>query len=158
MKNLVIDGDLAMVNFGAQIAEALSPCMIITLEGDLGAGKTTLSRGILQSLGHQGAVKSPTYTIVEPYDLDIGAVYHFDLYRITDPEELDYIGFPDYLSQGFLSLIEWPERAKGYLDNADVNISISHSDVGRYIKLVGDTQKGKVFIRSLDEIRNEQSS
>ena len=93
--SFIIEDEESMVVFGGKLAETLLVGAIITLNGDLGAGKTTLSRGMLNRLGHSGAVKSPTYTIVEPYQLDIGSVYHFDLYRVKDPQELDYIGFTD---------------------------------------------------------------
>ena len=123
--DLNIVGEEAMVAFGRSLSSRLPKPLIITLQGDLGAGKTTLSRGVLQGLGHKGAVKSPTYTLVEPYKLAFGVVYHFDLYRLVDAEELDYMGFADYLEDAALCLIEWPERGEGFLPTADVSISIT---------------------------------
>ena len=148
----IIEDEESMVAFGGKLAEALVPLLIITLNGDLGAGKTTLSRGILHGLGHHGAVKSPTYTIVEPYQLDIGSVYHFDLYRVNDPQELDYIGFSDYLDQGALSLIEWPERGEGYLAATDVSIEIEHLTHGRCVSVVALSDKGGNVLAGLREI------
>ena len=147
-----IDDEAAMIALGGDIAEAFTSKMTITLRGDLGAGKTTLSRGLLQNLGHQGAVKSPTYTLVEPYDLDVGTVYHFDLYRVIDPEELDYIGFADYLSQGSLCLIEWPERGNGYLSAADVSVDIEHHRIGREVTVMALTDIGTDFLSRLAKI------
>lgn len=147
-----IDDEAAMIALGGDIAEAFRSKMTITLRGDLGAGKTTLSRGLLQNLGHQGAVKSPTYTLVEPYDLDVGTVYHFDLYRVIDPEELDYIGFADYLSQGSLCLIEWPERGNGYLSAADVSVDIEHHRIGREVTVMALTDIGTDFLSRLAKI------
>ena len=147
-----IDDEAAMIALGGDIAEAFRSKMTITLRGDLGAGKTTLSRGLLQNLGHQGAVKSPTYTLVEPYDLDVGTVYHFDLYRVIDPEELDYIGFADYLSQGSLCLIEWPERGNGYLSAADVSVDIEHHRIGREVTVMALTDTGTDFLSRLAKI------
>ena len=149
-----IDDEAAMISLGGDIAEAFRPKMTITLRGDLGAGKSTLSRGLLQSLGHQGAVKSPTYTLVEPYDLDIGTVFHFDLYRVIDPEELDYIGFSDYLLQGSLSLIEWPERGDGYLSDVDVCVDIEHHRIGRDVTVTAQTLSGAEFLIRLAAIKN----
>jgi tRNA threonylcarbamoyladenosine biosynthesis protein TsaE len=147
-----IDDEAAMIALGGDIAGALLPQMIITLKGGLGAGKTTLSRGLLQSLGHKGAVKSPTYTLVEPYELEIGTVFHFDLYRVIDPEELDYIGFADYLSQGSLSLIEWPERGDGYLSEADLSVDIEQHRIGREVTVMARTSIGKDFLIRLAKI------
>ena len=149
-----IDDEAAMIALGGAIAGALLPQMIITLKGGLGAGKTTLSRVLLQSLGHKGAVKSPTYTLVEPYELEIGTVFHFDLYRVIDPEELDYIGFADYLSQGSLSLIEWPERGDGYLSDVDVCVDIEHHRIGRDVTVTAQTVTGAEFLIRLAAIKN----
>ena len=154
--SFIIEDEESMVEFGGKLAETLLVGAIITLNGDLGAGKTTLSRGMLQRLGHSGAVKSPTYTIVEPYQLDIGSVYHFDLYRVNDPQELDYIGFTDYLAEAFLSLIEWPERGHGYLGDTDMVIEIEHLTSGRRVSVSSQTDRGWAMLAGLRKITDCQ--
>ena len=110
MDSHYLSDEAATEAFGATLAQLLGNGGIVTLSGQLGAGKTTLIRGFLHALGHQGAVKSPTYTLVEPYELDGRPIMHFDLYRLGDPEELEYLGFRDYLDGSTLCLIEWPEK------------------------------------------------
>ena len=147
-----LDGEQAMVNYGHVIATAIAQAnapLLILLNGDLGAGKTTISRGILQSLGYCGAVKSPTYTLVEPYDLEIGKVFHFDLYRLIDPEELEHIGFSDYLSQANLCIIEWPENGGSYIPQADIKIDISQYESGRKLTLTSNTDVGVQCLNQL---------
>ena len=141
----------AMVQFGGSIASLIQEQLVITLQGDLGAGKTTLSRGVLQGLGHRGNVKSPTYTLVEPYELEVGAVYHFDLYRMVDPEELEYMGFADYLLDAALCLIEWPERGEGFIPLADISISIGEANNGRCVTLQGHSNVGRQLVEQLVE-------
>ncbi len=147
--------EAAMVEFGTRIAASLAALtatdnpIIMTMQGDLGAGKTTLSRGILQGLGYIGNVKSPTYTLVEPYQLDLGAVYHFDLYRMVDGEELEYMGFTDYLLDAFLCLIEWPERGEGFLPATDVGVSIGDPGAGRCVTLQAQSQIGQQLVHQL---------
>src|SRR5699024_10080354 len=114
------------VAFGERLGRALGGRGRLHLEGELGAGKTTLARGILRAYGHRGAVKSPTYTLVEPYALDGVRVYHFDLYRIADPEELEFIGGRDLLSDDSLSIIEWPARGEGWLPPPDIVVRLEH--------------------------------
>lgn len=118
---------------------------VVYLKGTLGAGKTTFCRGILRSYGYEGAVKSPTFTIVEPYDLQWGQVYHFDLYRIADPEELEYLGIDDYLEGGQLCLIEWPERGDGFLPLPDIVIELALRGKGRHIELTSCSERGNTI-------------
>lgn len=128
---LFIKGESEMMRFGSALSEICDGGEIIFLHGDLGVGKTTLVRGFIRQLGHEGAVKSPTYTLVEHYSYEGKTVYHFDLYRLGDGEELEYMGIRDYFHRNAICLIEWPERGRGYLPKADIDIKISYEHEGR---------------------------
>ena len=130
-----VTDEAAMLALGAQLARQFAQGGLITLHGDLGAGKTTLVRGILRELGHQGTVKSPTYTLVEPYHLHGLDVFHFDLYRLADPDELEYMGIRDYLRPDALCLVKWPEKAGGLLPQANLRVDIAHANNGRNVLL-----------------------
>ncbi len=132
---LFIADENEMMALGAKIADQFPNGGIILLHGDLGAGKTTLVRGLLRHLGHEGNVKSPTYTLVEPYQLNGRTIYHFDLYRLADPEELEYMGGRDYWQGDVLSLIEWPENAKGFLPPANLEVTIQYQGEGRLVDI-----------------------
>ena len=107
-----------------RICAQIGPSALVTLQGDLGAGKTTLVRGILRGLGFTGAVKSPTYTLLEPYGIDGLDLYHFDLYRLETAEELEFVGFEEILDGPGIKLFEWPQKGEGWLPNADVSVLI----------------------------------
>lgn len=137
-KQLFLPDEAATLALGTDIANQffqpgtpLSQGGIVLLNGDLGTGKTTFVRGVLNALGHRGVVKSPTYTLVEPYELDHKEIYHFDLYRLGDPEELEYVGGRDYFHENALCLIEWSEKASGFLPKEDVSIKLSYKNGGR---------------------------
>lgn len=134
--SLTIASEQEMMLLGGKIADTFPQGGLIFLNGDLGAGKTTLVRGLLRHLGFTGTVKSPTYTLVEPYDVDGREIYHFDLYRLGDPEELEYMGIRDYLSSSALCLIEWPKKAHGFLPKENLNVLIQHADEKRKITLI----------------------
>jgi tRNA threonylcarbamoyladenosine biosynthesis protein TsaE len=129
---------------GALLAEIASPGMVVFLRGDLGAGKTTLVRGFLRSLGFTGAVKSPTYTILEPYAVGGMHIAHLDLYRLTDAEELDYIGLRELLDGQSVLLIEWPDRGAGALPRAQIDLTLSHRGEGRCVELVVDRHHERI--------------
>jgi tRNA threonylcarbamoyladenosine biosynthesis protein TsaE len=116
--------------------------MVVFLRGELGAGKTTLARGVLRSLDYRGAVKSPTYTLVEPYEFDHCTLFHFDLYRLADPEELEYMGIRDYFGPSTIALVEWPERGAGFLPAPDLIVDISVCDSGRKLAFEACTPAG----------------
>lgn len=134
MKRFLAD-EQATLALGAELAQQFSEGGIILLHGDLGAGKTTLVRGILNAFGYKGAVKSPTYTLVEPYCLNGMNIYHFDLYRLADPEELEYVGGRDYFDTDALCLIEWPEKAQGFLPTEDASVTLSYIGNSREAKI-----------------------
>lgn len=115
---------------------------VIWLQGDLGAGKTTLVRGLLHALGHPGRVPSPTYTLVEPYELGAHSLRHLDLYRLADPEELAYLGIRDM--SGIL-LVEWPERGTHFLAAPDLSCHLSPADGGRNLEVEGTTPRGEAL-------------
>lgn len=132
-KQHVIENELEMLKFGRQISQGLNKGDVIYLHGDLGAGKTTLTKGILQGLGFTGSVKSPTYTLVETYPINGITLQHFDLYRLSDPEELEWIGIRDYFTNDTISLIEWPQKGGDFLPRPTKEIHIQYANSGRAI-------------------------
>ena len=152
---LLANGEDAMVDLGAQIAQALEGRGVVYLEGNLGMGKTTLSRGIIRSFGHTGAVKSPTYTLVEPYELGQVNVYHFDLYRLASPEELEFLGVRDYFDGDNLCLVEWPEKGAGALPRPDLTITIDAVGTGRRLTLTGASSHGQASCQRIQQLRSK---
>ncbi|USD37098.1 MULTISPECIES: tRNA (adenosine(37)-N6)-threonylcarbamoyltransferase complex ATPase subunit type 1 TsaE [Ferrimonas] len=148
-KTLNLQSETQTLELGTALAAIVRPPLVIHLEGELGAGKTTLSRALVQGLGHQGHVKSPTYTLVEPYELDEISVYHFDLYRLADPEELEFMGIRDYFSDQSLCLVEWPSKGQGVLPPADLTITLSYQGEGRCVTLSSHSTKGEAILEQL---------
>ena len=142
----------AMEELAGHVALLATPPLRIHLQGQLGAGKTTFVRGFLRQLGYTGIVKSPTYTLVEPYTIDTVNLYHFDLYRLNSPAELEDIGLRDYLGQSALYLVEWPEKAASLLGPADLMVQIEMPEnpaSGRRLQLSAQTPKGDKIIHAL---------
>jgi len=154
-RRLFLESEAETERLGGELAglvKASDQGIVLFLDGDLGMGKTTLSRGVMRGLGHVGAVKSPTYTLVEPYeDLD-PPVYHFDLYRLGDPEELEYMGIRDYFSGGSFCLIEWPERGEGVLPEPDLEIHLERQGDGRSVVLRARSEFGASLLNQIELI------
>ena len=149
---LFLKDEAATVKAGTQLAVALNTGAVIYLEGDLGAGKTTFTRGVLRACGYQGSVKSPTYTLCEPYELsDDRQLCHFDLYRLSNPEELEFLGIRDYIASNAILFIEWPSRGEGWLPPADLSVSLSEFGEGRELTMVALTARGGVMAAQFGE-------
>lgn len=165
-KQLSLADEAATLAFGARLAVAAFQDMgaadplqegkgvphlggMIYLQGDLGAGKTTLSRGFMRAFGYTGAVKSPTYTLVEPYEFELCNIYHFDLYRLADPEEVAYLGTDEYFAESNLCLVEWAEKGAKWLPSADLVIDIADAGTGRHLTCQSLTEKGGIIAKRL---------
>lgn len=147
-----LEDESATLALGARIARLCPEHQFtVHLEGELGAGKTTLCRGLLHELGHQGNVKSPTYTLVEHYTLASRSVFHFDLYRLSDPEELDYIGLDDYMSAHSICLVEWPQQGGNILPKPDIMIKLQYANNCRQVTISACSESGKLLCTKLDE-------
>lgn len=136
--------------FGAELAKVLKPGLMITLSGDLGAGKTALVRAMLRALGYSGKVKSPTYTLVEFYVISSLYLYHFDFYRFNDPDEWHEAGFREYFNENSVCLVEWPEKAGGLLPPPDLRISLDIRESGRDVTVEAGSKKGRLCLRELE--------
>lgn len=147
-----LEDETATETLGATLAEVARDGGLIFLRGHLGAGKTTTARGLIHALGHQGRVKSPTYTLVEPYETLQPVVYHFDLYRLGDPEELEFMGFRDFLQGPALCLVEWPERGEGWLSSPDLDLELSALGDHRQLRWRAGTERGQVLAEAFKQL------
>ena len=133
--SVFLQDEAATLQYGNSLAKRLRGDELVLLRGDLGAGKTTLVRGILRGLGHTGSVKSPTYTLLEPYELAQQTVYHFDFYRIVDSQELEFIGIDELMDADAIKLVEWPEHAADKLPDPDLEILLEVEGAGRRLEI-----------------------
>lgn len=149
MVMLSVPDDPAMRALGARLAKACMPGCVIYLVGELGAGKSTLARGFLRALGHEGAVRSPTYTLVEPYEMPPLQIYHLDLYRLADPEELEFLGLRDWLSEDAVLLVEWPVCGRGVLPPPDLTVTLLYEGKARRATVAAGSEKGARMVAAL---------
>lgn len=156
MGNVHLSDEAATLGCGHLLAKSTKGKGIIYIEGDLGAGKTTLCRGILRGLGHTGSVKSPTFTLVEPYEIGDLHIYHIDLYRLGAAEELEYVGIDEYFSIDSLCLVEWPEKGTGFLPAEDLWIRLEVADTGRLLTWRSESPRGKAMSKNLSGYKPNQ--
>ena len=142
--------EAATLAMGEQFSRVVESGLIVYLHGDLGAGKTTFVRGFLHGLGHIGKVKSPTYTLVEPYVIAHNSIFHFDLYRFIDEEEWESAGFRDYFNSSAICFVEWPEKAENLLPTPDINIYLQPNNEGRILQLTAHSDLGKRVLQKND--------
>lgn len=147
--SLHLDDEQDTLALGAALAQTLMPGLKIWLLGNLGSGKTTLTRGALLALGHHGKVKSPTYTLIEPYVVSRLDLYHFDFYRLNSPEEYLDAGLDEYFSGTGVCIVEWPQHAAPYLATSDVRIQLDPAGTGRRASLLGTTERGRTCVSQL---------
>ncbi len=145
----LLDGEQAQEEYGSLLASYCRQGLVIYLQGPLGAGKTTFARGFLRGLGYSGKVKSPTYTLVEEYSLQDRNCFHFDLYRLADPEELEFMGIRDFTLEQDILLVEWPDKGQGFLPEADLLIDISYRETARTVQILAKTEKGNIFLKQI---------
>ncbi|BGI50860.1 MAG: tRNA (adenosine(37)-N6)-threonylcarbamoyltransferase complex ATPase subunit type 1 TsaE [Arsenophonus endosymbiont of Ceratovacuna japonica] len=146
---LLLFNEKDTINLGYRLSFCFKKCFIIYLYGDIGSGKTTFSRGFLQGLGYIGHIKSPTYTLVEKYFLVSNIIYHFDLYRLNNPEELEFIGIRDYFCHQAIYLIEWPKKGKGILPYADIKLYLSYYNNLRKAHFIATSIYGEILLKKL---------
>ena len=146
---VMLADEAATRSSAARLALLCNGGVMIDLHGDLGAGKTTWARGFLQALGVTEHVKSPTFTVVEPYVVGQRNIFHFDLYRLNDPEELELLGVRDYFAPDHVVLVEWPERGAGVLPEADLHVVLDFAGAGRRLTLRAGTARGESVVNSL---------
>ncbi len=152
-----LENESATLDLGRRLAAATladscagsGKTTVIHLHGELGAGKTTLTRGVLRGYGFKGPVKSPTYTLVEPYELAQRPVYHFDLYRLADPGEVEFLGAEDYFAGGSLCIFEWAERGGGQIPAADLNIELRGAGAWRRFQCLARTAAGRTIVKKM---------
>ncbi len=147
-----LENEAATIEFAQRVRASLPDELdgwTLLLQGELGSGKSTFARALIKAAGHRGAVPSPTYTLVEPYSLPSGTIYHVDLYRIAVEEELTYLGWEE-LEQGF-RIVEWPERAPGLIGSADLSLTLSYDGDGRAAELTGLSARGKALVEAVSE-------
>lgn len=154
MNTVILPSAIATEQLGAHLAHALEPGCVLYLRGELGAGKTTLVRGLLRRLGHSGPVKSPTYTLVEPYQIRSWRLFHWDLYRLADPEELEFLGLREQADGAAVLLIEWPERGLSFLPSADLTLSLAYAGEGRICRLEAGSAVGMALLARLPDLHN----
>lgn len=152
MYNIFLADNAATEGLGAKLQTLLPASCLVFLHGDLGMGKTSVVRGFLRALGYTGAVKSPTYNLVEEYHLASTQVLHFDLYRVVDPEELEWIGMRDYLGQTSQCFIEWPEQGGDMLPAPDVDICLSLHQGGRMATITAGNSQLAAALQGLNAL------
>ena len=134
----------ALLALASDVAAKIKPGLVIYLKGDLGVGKTVFARGLINRLGYQGLVKSPTYSLVEAYQIDEAfTCYHFDLYRLSEPEELEFTGARDHFNEQSLCLVEWPDKATGFIPAGDINCELEYHQSGRKITISACSEAGE---------------
>lgn len=147
---MYLEDDTSTLELGACVARLCPPPLVIHLRGDLGAGKTTFARGFIRALGYSGRVKSPTFSLQESYIIENMKLFHFDLYRIQDPGELEFIGIRDAAGEAdSICLIEWPERGEGAIPKADIEFAFQHAGDGRHVDFCGKSAQGRSVTRML---------
>ena len=144
-----LPGEKDTETLGTALAGVVSPGLQIWLEGNLGMGKTTLTRGVLRGLGHEGKVKSPTYTLIEPYVVSRLDLYHFDFYRFNSPDEYLDAGLDEYFAGEGVCMVEWPDKALPYLPSPDVEIRLEARENGRFVEISGNTEAGRTCVIGL---------